>query len=106
MMTSHSRMKKSCWGCYYENNSKCYWFKLVQKSTPKQIPKKILKEGCPQYSNNKRQTSLEPRIKKIIDKFDGEIIGSKYVPFKYYPKYKKRKYVKSAHNYSYRKDAQ
>ena len=99
-------MKKSCWGCYYESDSKCHWFRLVRKSAPKQIPKQILNKGCPQYSNNKRQTPLEPYIKKIIDMFDGEIIGSKYVPFKYYKKYKKRKYVKSPHNYSYRKDAQ
>tara|TARA_B100000519_G_scaffold186036_1_gene181739 strand:- start:471 stop:635 length:165 start_codon:yes stop_codon:yes gene_type:complete len=43
---------------------------------------------------------------KLINVFSGEIIGKKYKPpTRTYKPYRK-KYVKSAHNYSYRKDAQ
>ena len=102
-------MYKSCCGCYYENKRLCHWFKLFQKSAPKQIPNDILNKGCSKYSNKvsigyKAGNKL---IDKVIEVFDGEIIGDKYKPpFKYYPKRKKRKYVKSPHNYAYRKDAQ
>ncbi len=101
-------MNKSCWGCYYENKGLCYWFKLSQKSAPKQIPDDVMTKGCSQYSNDvsigyKAGNELTDKVIKV---FNGEIIGEKYKPFRYYTKRKKRKYVKSPHNYAYRKDAQ
>jgi hypothetical protein len=97
-------MKKSCWGCYFEKNSVCHWFKLAQNGAPKVIPSEVLPKGCSKYSN---RTSIGDNelAQKIIKVFDGEVIGQKYVPFVKYKK-KKRKYVKSPHNYAYRKDAQ
>ena len=38
-------MHKSCLGCYYENNSVCYWFSLKGNSTPKKIPEEIINKG-------------------------------------------------------------
>ena len=96
-------MNKSCFGCYYEHNNKCYWFKLVNNSTPKAIPEDTLQKGCKQYKNNNRVKSESELLRQVIEVFNGEIIGEKYVPT--YKTYKK-KYVKSSHNYTYRKDAQ
>ena len=45
-------------------------------------------------------------LHKIIKVFDGEILGDKYKPPVKPTKTYKRKYVKSPHKYSYRKDAQ
>ena len=42
----------------------------------------------------------------IIELFDGEIVSDKYQPPVRERKSYKKKYVKSAHNYSYRRDAQ
>jgi hypothetical protein len=97
-------MSRSCWGCYYEKNSVCHWFKLAQKSAPKVIPSEVLPKGCSKYSN-KASAGNSELAHKLIKKFDGELIGDKYTPFVNY-KRKKRKYVKSSHNYAYRKDAQ
>tara|TARA_R100000458_G_C8207411_1_gene196032 strand:- start:136 stop:435 length:300 start_codon:yes stop_codon:yes gene_type:complete len=99
-------MKRTCWGCFYENNGLCHWFKLAKKSAPKQIPEEVFDKACPQYKNNKRLTPLTLGQQRLIKAFDGEIIGTKHVPFINFYKRKKRKYVKSPHKYAYRKDAQ
>ena len=101
-------MHKSCLGCYYENNSVCYWFSLKGNSTPKKIPEEIINKGCSKYTNNvsigyKAGNKLTD---KIINTFNGEIVSDKYQPPVKKRKPFKRKYVKSPHNYSYRKDAQ
>ena len=44
--------------------------------------------------------------KEIIKVFDGEIIGDKYKPPVKPTRTYKKKYVKSPHKYSHRKDAQ
>jgi len=100
-------LRKSCLGCYYENEKVCYWFKLKGNSTPKKIPNDVVDKGCGKYENDSGgEDVLTPVILAIINKFDAEIIGSKYEPpVKKRNQYKK-KYVKSAHNYSYRRDAQ
>ena len=101
-------LHKSCLGCYYENDSVCYWFKIKRDSAPKKIPKDVINKGCDKYLNNvsigyKAGNKLTDRI---INVFDGEIVGEKYEPPVRERKSYKKKYVKSAHNYSYRRDAQ
>jgi hypothetical protein len=50
--------------------------------------------------------SVSEQQQLILDKFDGEILSDKYKIHKRQYKTYKKKYVKNAHNYSYRKDAQ
>ena len=92
-------MHKSCYGCYFEVNAKCYWFKVIRNLTPKIIPIDTMDRGCSQYKNTE-MSGLEQHL-HVIKLFDGEIISDKYEK----PTYKK-KWVKSAHNYTHRKDAQ
>ena len=101
-------MHKSCLGCYYENNSVCYWFKIKANSTPKKIPKDVINKGCNKYLNNMSigYKAGNDLTTKIINTFNGEIVSEKYEPPIKKKKSYKKKYVKSAHNYSYRKDAQ
>jgi hypothetical protein len=97
-------MKKTCNGCYFENDKTCYWFNLVKKSNAKLIPEETFKKGCTKYKNNQQNVSSDT-IEKIINKFDGEIIGDKYTPRPFYFKQKKRTYT-TRHKYTERKDAQ
>ena len=98
-------MHKSCYGCYYEVSRKCYWFTLVGNSrTPKAIPSDTINKGCSKYENTE-MSGLEQHL-HIIELFDGEIVSEKYEPPVRERKSYKKKYVKSAHNYSYRRDAQ
>tara|TARA_R100000234_G_scaffold22032_1_gene12365 strand:+ start:392 stop:634 length:243 start_codon:yes stop_codon:yes gene_type:complete len=80
----------------------------VQKEHPKHIPENIMNKGCVQYKNNvsigyKAGNELTD---EIINTFNGEIIGDKYKPPTKKRKTYKKKYVKSPHKYSHRKDAQ
>ena len=97
-------MKKTCNGCYFENDKTCHWFKLVKKTNAKLIPEETFKKGCAKYKNNQQNVSSDT-IEKIINKFDGEIIGDKYTPRPFYFKQKKRTYT-TRHKYTERKDAQ
>ena len=98
-------MSKSCYGCFFEVNSKCYWFFINKKEAPKTIPSEIINVGCNKYKNNNQNETSE-LIEIIINKFDGEIIRDKYKPPIKKRKTYKKKYVKSPHNYAYRRDAQ
>ena len=99
-------MHKSCLGCYYENEKVCYWFKLKVNSTPKKMPIDIINKGCDKYENDSLGKLESELVDHVVKVFDGETIGTKYEPpVKKRNQYKK-KYVKSAHNYSYRRDAQ
>ena len=102
------QLHKSCRGCFYGIDGKCYWFKDVQGTSPQEIPVSIEDKGCKHYKNTNLVDSESEDLKIILEKFDGEILSDKYEVYKYRKPYKpyKRKYVKSAHNYSYRKDAQ
>ena len=103
-------MRKSCYGCYFEFKSKCYWFSLVQGKHPNLIPEDVMQKGCHKYENKGRVKEGLGKgsliLKKIIEVFDGEILGEKYKPPKKKVKAYKKKYVKSPHNYAYRRDAQ
>mgnify|MGYP003131012319 FL=1 len=101
-------VKKTCYGCFFEFSFKCYWFHLNQGKRPKQIPKDILNVGCSKYKNNVSigYKAGDKLTDKIINTFDGEILGDKYEPPSKPTKTYKRKYVKSPHKYSHRKDAQ
>ncbi len=99
-------MHKSCLGCYYEYHSKCYWFKLKDNSTPKEIPKDVIVKGCSKYYNTSIGLSKSNLQQLLIEKFDGETVGDKYEPPIKQTKEYKRKWVKSPHKYSHRKDAQ
>jgi len=96
-------LHRSCYGCFYEVSRKCYWFLLTgNEETPKAIPSDVIDKGCNKYKNTFiGYESGDKLTNKIINTFDGEIISSKYER----PTYK-RKYVKSPHKYSYRRDAQ
>ena len=100
-------MRKSCNGCYFEHKKLCYWFKYVQGSNPKSIPIDTFNNGCKHYKNNvlvgyKTGNELTD---KIIQVFDGEIIGDKYKPpINRNDSYKKK--YKTKHNYTHRRDAQ
>ena len=101
-------MHKSCLGCYYEHEYKCYWFSIVGGDIPKQIPNNILNKGCNKYMNNvySEEKLNNKLVNKIIEVFDGEIISNKYdPPIKNKVTYKKKSF-KSPHKYSHRKDAQ
>ena len=93
-------MHKSCYGCYYEVARKCQWFTIFgQKAVPKVIPEDVMEIGCNKYKNTEMSGLEQHRY--IIELFDGEIISDKYER----PIFK-RKWVKSPHKYSHRKDAQ
>ena len=96
-------MKKTCNGCYYENERNCYWFKFVKKQRPKVIPTETFNKACSNYKNNNKNIKSKD-INKIIFIFDGEIIGSKYEPKPFY--YRKKKTYTTKHKYTHRKDAQ
>ena len=65
-----------------------------------------MNKGCSQYKNNNMVKSESELLHQVIKVFDGEILGVKYKPpIKPTITYKK-KYVKSPHKYSHRKDAQ
>ena len=93
-------MHKSCYGCFYEVSHKCYWFLVTRNSeAPKAIPIDIMDKGCSKYKNTEMSGLGQHR--HIIKLFDGEILSDKYER----PAYKK-KWVKSSHKYTHRKDAQ
>ena len=102
------QLHKSCYGCYYEYDKNCYWFKIIGGNAQKKIPEDILDKGCSKYENNTSigNQSGDELTTKLINVFNGEIIGQKYKPTTRTYKPYKKKYVKSAHKYSYRKDAQ
>ena len=87
-------MHKSCYGCYFEFESKCYWFSLIQGKHPQLIPKDVIQKGCNKYKNEGIDKNINPIIKKVIEVFDGEILGEKYKPPKRIYKAYKKKYVK------------
>ena len=66
---------------------------------PKVIPNDIIDKGCSKYKNTE-MSGLEQH-RHIIELFDGEILSDKYER----PTYKK-KWVKSPHKYTHRRDAQ
>ena len=92
-------MHKSCYGCYFEVNAKCNWFRVNQDLAPKAIPIDTMDSGCSKYKNTE-MSGLEQH-RHIIELFDGEILSDKYER----PAYKK-KWTKSPHKYTHRRDAQ
>ena len=101
-----TQLRKTCRGCYYDIDDKCYWFKDVQGTSPQEIPVSVENVGCKHYKNTNLVKLESKHLRLILDKFDGEILSDKYEVYKKPYKPYKKKYVKSAHNYSYRKDAQ
>ena len=67
-----------------------------------------MNKGCSHYKNNALigYKAGDKLIDRIINTFNGEIIGDKYKPPVKPTKTYKRKYVKSPHKYAYRRDAQ
>jgi len=65
-----------------------------------------MSKGCGHYKNNNMVKSESGLLHQLVKVFDGEILGDKYNPPSRRRKTYKKKYVKSAHNYSHRKDAQ
>ena len=100
---NETQLRKSCRGCYYGIGEKCYWFRDVEGTSPKEIPVSVFDKGCKHYKNTNMVDSESELLILISNKFDGEILSDKY---EIYRKPYKKKYVKSSHNYSYRRDAQ
>ncbi len=65
-----------------------------------------MSKGCSQYKNNNMIKSESELLHQVIKVFDGEILGDKYEPPVKPTRTYKKKYVKSPHKYSHRKDAQ
>ena len=84
----------------------CYWFKLVQGNSPKIIPEETFSKGCKHYNNNATigNKTGDKIADKIIEVFDGEIIGNKYKPYVNRNHYYKKKKYTTRHNYTERKD--
>jgi len=74
---------------------------------PKVIPNDIIDKGCSKYKNTELKNKITtPVILAIMKAFNGEILGDKYKPRIKETKTYKRKYVKSPHKYTNRRDAQ
>ena len=98
-------LNKSCNGCYYEHDRTCYWFEIVHGSKSKAIPTDTFEIGCKQYKNTLIGIEAGNKLAtKVINIFDGEIIGEKYKPKRYKNYYKKKKTYTTRHNYTERKD--
>tara|TARA_R100000781_G_C4038088_1_gene112997 strand:- start:321 stop:626 length:306 start_codon:yes stop_codon:yes gene_type:complete len=98
-------LNKSCNGCYYEHDRTCYWFEIVHGSKSKAIPTDTFEIGCKQYKNALIGSEAGNEIvTKVINIFNGEIIGDKYVPIKKKKHYYKKKTYTTRHNYTERKD--
>ena len=102
---------RTCGGCYLENNNKCYWFvKRNNQSKSKYIPADVFSKGCSKYELNIENIEESELLSKLIDVFDGEIIGNKFTPPKkktYYNNTNKKTQwwkKKSKHKYTERKD--
>ena len=72
---------------------------MNQNLAPKTIPIETMEKGCSKYKNTE-MSGLEQH-RHIIELFDGEILSDKYER----PTYKK-KWTKSPHKYTHRRDAQ
>tara|TARA_R100000458_G_C8145475_1_gene155043 strand:+ start:244 stop:444 length:201 start_codon:yes stop_codon:yes gene_type:complete len=66
----------------------------------------VIVKGCSKYYNTSIGLSKSNLQQLLIEKFDGETVGDKYEPPIKQTKEYKRKWVKSPHKYSHRKDAQ
>ena len=74
---------RTCGGCYLENNNRCYWFvKRNNQSKPKYIPADVFSKACSKYELNIDIIEESELLSKLIDVFDGEIIGNKFTPTK------------------------
>ena len=105
-MTQALKRNRSCNGCYFEHERTCYWFDLIKGGNPKPIPNDTFKTGCSQYNNTFIGYDAGNKlITKIIEVFDGEIIGDKYKPSINRNDSYKKKYT-TAHKYTHRRDAQ
>ena len=60
---------KTCLGCYYQKDNKCYWFE-----SPKLIPNETLYKGCKFRKDKFEKVNTTKLVLFIIDKFDGEVI--------------------------------
>ena len=60
---------KTCFGCHYRTDNKCYWF-----DSPKVIPNEILYKGCKFRKDKFKNIYTTKLVLYIIDKFDGEVI--------------------------------
>ena len=103
-----NQKNKTCNSCFLENKNKCYWFvERNNESRPKDIPSDIFNKGCTKYELNIRNIKESELLLKLIDIFDGEVIGNKFKPIKkktYYKKPRKKRVYQTKHNYTKRKD--
>ena len=106
-----NKKNRTCNSCYLENNYKCYWFvKRSNETKPKYIPADVFSKACSKYELDIDSIEESELLLKLIDVFDGEIIGNKFTPTKkktYYSKTNKKKEwwkQKSKHKYTERND--
>jgi len=106
-----NQINRTCNSCFLENKSKCYWFvKRNNEVFPKNIPSDVFSKGCSKHELDIDNIEESELLSKLIEVFDGEIIGNKFKPTKkktYYGKTKKKREwwkQKSKHKYAERKD--
>ena len=103
-----NQINMTCNSCFLENEHKCYWFvRRNNEMLPKDIPSDIFKKGCTKHELDIGDIEESEFLLKLIDVFDGEVIGNKFKPTKkkaYYSKQRKKRVYKTKHNYTERKD--
>ena len=105
MEKSEKQRNISCNSCYLENKMKCYWFvKRNNESIAKDIPLDVFSKGCSKYELRIDNIEESKLLSKLIEVFDGEIIGNKFIPMKKTYKKSTQRMHKSNHKYTARKD--
>ena len=105
MEKSEKQRNISCNSCYLENNMKCYWFiKRNNESIAKEIPSDVFSNGCSKYELRIDNIEESKLLSRLIEVFDGEIIGNKFTPMKKTYKKSRQRMYKSNHKYTVRKD--
>jgi hypothetical protein len=99
---------RTCSSCYLENDHKCYWFvKRSNEKDAKDIPADVFSSGCSKHELDIDDIRESELLLRLIEVFDGEIIGNKFKPVEkktYYSKRRKKRVYKTKHNYTERKD--
>ena len=103
-----NKNNRTCNSCFLEHKNQCYWFvKRNNEFHPKNIPTDVFKKGCTKHELDIGDIEESEVLLKLIDVFDGEVIGNKFKPIKkkaYYSKPRKKRVYKTKHNYTERKD--
>tara|TARA_Y100001963_G_C6733188_1_gene424920 strand:+ start:895 stop:1206 length:312 start_codon:yes stop_codon:yes gene_type:complete len=99
--------KISCNGCFLEHENKCYWFTQNRGDKyPKKIPSHVFDKGCNLHQSTVSYDDIKENslVLKLIEVFDGELIGDKFKPMKKEFKRRSSRSFRTKHKYAQRKD--